>query len=525
MLTYSFSALMISEVLRRTTVAIETNNLNSLNGIAIFAIILTLISVILEYLTAIINQSLQNNCEEHLQILLLNKIFHLKKLKFQGIKTGEIITKTTQYIPNAITGTITTVFNGIVGIFAIIFGIIYMSLLDIKLMLCIVIFNVLFRMFTLTFDKKIKQTAKQGVSIKNRNSSFALDLLNNNIIVKVFEKYEFFQNKFFKNETEMMNNDVRSFGLQVGYSELQWMTKMIITIIILYGFGGWLVAKGQLQFSVIIALTTSSDYFTKGINTMITALNAKNSSVPLIEAITELLNEEDVEKETEKLQNTDDISISFEKVSFGFGDKIILDNVSFTINAGEWVEISGPNGQGKSTLLNLILGYYRPSSGKIKFGDQEVTNVSLYSINGNYSYIPQDPHILEGSASENLALTESFDNKKTDSIISGLNLDEVKNNKPSSFSQGEKQRLTIGRALYRIKRTPLVLGDEIFSNIDNTNKKEIVNIISDACKGKTIFFVCHDDMGLKFSKKLIVKDKKVLIQPYEVCSENVGVNA
>jgi ABC-type bacteriocin/lantibiotic exporter with double-glycine peptidase domain len=510
-LLFSLISLSSPEVLRMCTRVIETGQFGALPRIIWYALGTTFLFILLQYYTFVLEQKLMNSCEEHVQTLLLSKVFSLKKLRFMEISNGEVVAKITQNAVDATKGTIRTIYNTCEGIFVIMIGLIYMSMLSFKLMLCVVSFNIIFRMVTKVYDQKIRAASKKGVGIKNRNTSFVVDLLNSTLIVKIFSKYHYFQKRFTEYEEEAVKNEVKGFALQNSYDELLWLTKKLAEVIILYWFGGLLVSKGQIDFSIIIAFTVASDFFTKGISSLLWGISTKNSTIPKIDAITKFLEDSNTESGKEASPSKDKYPIRFENVSFGFGEKQILKNVSFTINPGEWVEIKGPNGEGKSTLLNLVLGFYRPDSGRIYFGEQDTTDIHIDSLSKQYGYISQSSNVVEGTINDNIALSAPKDENNCYEILESLNLSEVKERNPINLSQGEKQRLSIGRALYHMAERPIILGDEIFANIDKENQKSIVKVLEKACEGKTALFVCHEDMGIAFDKTIVVDNKTAYV--------------
>lgn len=508
----SILSLSSSEVLRMTIKAIEDNNFDILKYIVIFAILLSIFYIITDYNTRVLHQKIMNDWQTNIQTDLLGKVYQLKKQKFKNYSTGEIITKSITNTETAVNGTAFSMFNMVNGILGISVAVIYMGYYSPILMIMMVVWSVIFRIVSKKYDNQIKGRSKRNVSIENRNSSFIFELLNMTAIIKIFNKREFFKKQLINKEEESMDNRVKLFAWNFSYMELRWCVNKILELVILYGFGAWLISRGEASFSVIIALTLANDYFSKSMNFLQSGINEKNKTIPNIDTVISFLDETDIEDEKGKLDLKNELTIEFRDVSFSYGETSVLEGVSFTIKQGEWVQIKGPNGHGKSTLLNLLLGLYRPNSGKVLYGGEDTTTISLDNIAEHYSYISQNSHVLLGSVYDNITLRKQSELSSYDEIIKHLNLTKVKDSDCNKLSQGERQRLGIGRALYQIPNTPLVIGDEIFANIDKDNSKQIIKEISKACKGKTIFFVCHEEMGLPFDKTLIVENKQVSVE-------------
>ena len=182
-----------------------------------------------------------------------------------------------------------------------------------------------------------------------------------------------------------------------------------------------------------------------------------------------------------------------------------MQNVNFCIRPGEHVLITGPNGGGKSTLLNLLCGLYRPERGVIYYGSSDTTLIRLTSLSQNYAYISQEGHILERNLFENIALSDEYNEETVLQVLQQLNIGHIIHTAPTLVSQGEKQRINIGRALYRADSAAILVGDEIFSNVDKENAARIADALEQAFDGKTMIFVAHTDMPLKFDKVLTVE--------------------
>lgn len=209
--------------------------------------------------------------------------------------------------------------------------------------------------------------------------------------------------------------------------------------------------------------------------------------------------------------------------TYGKGNTLVraLDDVSFTINKGEFVAVIGASGSGKSTLLHILGGVDRPTSGKVLVGEQDV-----YKLNENdlaifrrrqvgliyqfYNLIP----IL--NVTENITLPILLDGKKVDTeylneIVNTLGLQDRVTHLPNELSGGEQQRVSIGRAL--MNRPDLLLADEPTGNLDTKNSKEIIELLklSNKLYNQTIIMITHDPNLAKEADRIItIQDGKII---------------
>ncbi len=208
---------------------------------------------------------------------------------------------------------------------------------------------------------------------------------------------------------------------------------------------------------------------------------------------------------------------------YGSGDTLVkaLDNVSFTVERGEFVAVVGASGSGKSTLLHILGGVDRPTSGKVYVEGEDIYKLNEESlavfrrrqvglIYQFYNLIP----IL--NVKENITLPILLDNKKVDEdylneLIETLDLDERINHLPNELSGGQQQRVSIARAL--MNHPSLLLADEPTGNLDSKSGQEIVELlkISNQKYNQTIIMITHDhNLALNASRIITIDDGKII---------------
>ncbi len=177
--------------------------------------------------------------------------------------------------------------------------------------------------------------------------------------------------------------------------------------------------------------------------------------------------------------------VEFENVSLAYGNRLILDNISFKINEGQIFGMLGPNGVGKSTIFNLITGLINPNKGKIKIASEDVTRLPIYLRTKKFrvGYVPQyGGYFNDLSLQDNLkAISEIvIDNKNSRSekinyLISRFQLDNLKDIKARFLSGGQKKKLVI--ALSLLSDPKVLLLDECFAALDVLTIKMLQEII------------------------------------------------
>lgn len=209
--------------------------------------------------------------------------------------------------------------------------------------------------------------------------------------------------------------------------------------------------------------------------------------------------------------------------TYGKGENKVnaVDNISFSINKGEFVAIVGASGSGKSTLLHLIGGVDRPTKGKVFIDGEDIFNLNddalaifrrrqvgiIYQF---YNLIP----IL--NVSENITLPCDLDGarpskEKLDELLKTLGLDKRRNHLPNQLSGGQQQRVSIGRAL--ITNPAIILADEPTGNLDSKASDEIISLLRLSNKkfNQTVIVITHDlEIAKEADRVITIEDGKII---------------
>ena len=208
--------------------------------------------------------------------------------------------------------------------------------------------------------------------------------------------------------------------------------------------------------------------------------------------------------------------------TYGKGETLVkaLDNVSFSVESGEFVAIIGPSGSGKSPLLHILGGVDTPTSGSVVINNQDISQLDetalaifrrrqIGLIYQFYNLIP----IL--TVEENLTLPLLLDGRKPakrqiDDLVKKLGLESRLNHLPNQLSGGQQQRVSIGRAL--VNNPALMLADEPTGNLDSENSKEIVSLLRHFNKqyNQTVIIITHDEkIALSADRIISIEDGKI----------------
>lgn len=193
-------------------------------------------------------------------------------------------------------------------------------------------------------------------------------------------------------------------------------------------------------------------------------------------------------------------ALRLENVCFSYaGGNEVLHNINVEIRKGEKAAVVGESGGGKSTLIDLICGIYRPGSGRIFIDDQELTMDNIKSWKSKIGYIPQSIYLFDGTVAENVSLGSKPENERIQRVLETANIWEFLSGKSGlntpvgeggiQLSGGQKQRIGIARALY--DDPDILILDEATSALDNETESRIMDEIYNIGKDKTLIIIAH----------------------------------
>lgn len=201
--------------------------------------------------------------------------------------------------------------------------------------------------------------------------------------------------------------------------------------------------------------------------------------------------------------------LSLEQVGFETGQKKILEEISFTVNKGEVVTISGPSGSGKSTLLKLIGSLITPTQGEILYKGKYLKTLDSLTYRKEVSYFFQNASLFDQTVRDNLIFPYEIRDLEVDesyikSYLEKVKIPESYYDKPiEELSGGEKQRIALVRNL--LFQPEVLLLDEVTSSLDSKNKAIIHSVIDDLNKedNVTVLMITHDETELADSNRIL----------------------
>ena len=212
--------------------------------------------------------------------------------------------------------------------------------------------------------------------------------------------------------------------------------------------------------------------------------------------------------------------IELKNINFSYQEKLVLSDISLTINKGEKIGIVGESGTGKSTLIDLIIGIHQPNQGEISVDGITLNNTNLQNWRSQIGYIPQQVYLFDGSIAENVCFGKMLDKSLLEKVLKQANIFDFLKTKQGintlvgeggiQLSGGQKQRIAIARAFY--SEPDVLVLDEATSALDEETEKRIMDEIYLATQNKTLIIIAHRVSTLKLCSKVYeIKNNSIKI--------------
>lgn len=290
--------------------------------------------------------------------------------------------------------------------------------------------------------------------------------------------------------------------------------------------GGWLAINGRLKIGDIQAFIQYVDQFNQPLVQVANIANILQSTAAAAERVFEFLDEPEEAVESNNLVKLSSVKgeVEFDNVVFGYKpDQTIIKGLSAHIKPGQRVAIVGPTGAGKTTLVNLLMRFYEINSGSIKIDGVDIRRMKRNDVRQMFGMVLQDTWLFNGTIRQNLMygnpkateeeMVKTAKEAHVDHFVRSLpgGYDMVLGEEAANISQGEKQLLTIARAM--LEKAPMLILDEATSSVDTRTEVLIQKAMDKLMQGKTSFVIAHRLSTIRDADLiLVVKDGNIIEQ-------------
>ena len=361
-----------------------------------------------------------------------------------------------------------------------------------------------------------KATSKAGES-SGKLAAFLSEIFKGSRMIRIYQ-----QEKEENKKAEEVIDDLVEKNIKIGSVLIRATPIMeILTGFMIAGFiifAGQLIASGELGINNFFSFLAAMMLAYQPIRSLATINMAAYQGAAAFKRISIIIDKKIDIKENSNLPNLilKNSNIKFNKVGFKYlsiNEKAV-ENISFEIRGNSMAAFVGHSGAGKSTIINLLPRFYDPQEGSIVIDDQNIKDISLFSLRKNISMVSQDVILFDDTIKNNIAYAkEDATEKEISKACKYAAADEFIEKLPNGYntiigengirlSGGQKQRLSIARAI--LKESPIILLDEATSSLDADSEEIVQNAINNLTKNKTTLVIAHRLSTIHNADKIFV---------------------
>lgn len=499
-------------------------NFNKLHTILVTLLILYIISAIFNYVQGVVVSKISAKYTMDLRRKVNRKMERLPLKYFDKKSHGEVLSlitndidKISQNLSNALTETVTCIV-ALLGMLIMMFSI------NVTMTLAIIIILPICMMLTIKIASKGQKYFTYRQEGLAKVDTKVEEMLRNHNIIKVFNSEDKILKDFNKENDSLANNTWKSTFIGGIMHPIMMLIGNLSYVVIAF-LGGLFVIQGKITVGNIQSFITYAKNFTNPIGNLASIMTELESMIAASERVEDyLLEEEEKKLENPVLLENVKGNITFDHVKFGYDEnKPIIKDFSAYVEKGKKIAIVGPTGSGKTTLVKLLMRFYDVNSGSILIDNINIQDVDRNELRKNIGMVLQDTWLYSDTIMENIRYGKL--DATDDEVIEASKEAQVHhfiqtlpnsynmqiNEETSNISEGQKQLLTIARAILRDPK--VLILDEATSSVDTRTEELIQKAMDSLMKGRTSFIIAHRLSTIKNADLILVlKDGDIIEQ-------------
>lgn len=469
-------------------------------------------------------------------LLLFKKILYAPMDFFDKMKKGEVISKLTndtKEISSFISNFFSTLIKDLILTVLIM---LCMFLISAKITTIVLLLLIIFFAINQKLNNKLEKLSMKIAENNDLQYSQITQILSSIVSIKCFCNEERVIDNY-KNTLDKMRKANKSRNILAIIIRNFGTLVIMVSLSFIYLLGCIDVLNGKMSVGNIISMGLYYQLIMSPLFEIVGCIIDINNIKPIFQRFNEIefLNTERRQGDSgsiNKLKYVNDIHL--EHVTFGYHHEVVLNDICLDTPAKGYIGIIGRSGEGKSTLMKLLMGFYDPNCGKISIGDVNVCKLGSNDLREKIAFVSQDIMLFPSSFLDNfMYVNKELTYQEIVNLCKKVNMHEkimstdqqyrTLISETSNISGGEKQRLGIAMAL--AKKSSIILLDEPTSALDPDNEKRIVQLLKELSKEKLVIVISHKEDTLKCSDKVYSLQKgkltEVILNHIMASSENI----
>lgn len=500
-------------------------DLTKIGRILIFVLGLYVISAVFTFVQHYIMSTISQKICYRMRKEISEKINRMPMKYFESRTYGEVLSRITNDV-DTLGMSLSQSINQIITSVTTMLGVLIMMISISPLLTLIALFILPISVFLITFVmKKSQRYFRSQQEYLGQINGQVEENFTGHLVIKAYNKEEEVIDDFNRTNDHLYDSAWKS----------QFISGMMQPIMMFVGnlgyaavalIGGILAIKGTIEIGDIQAFIQYVKNFTQPIQQIAQVANQVQSMAAAAERVFEFLNEEEEDQTVEHPANIEDVvgNVSFEHVNFGYKeDQTIIHDFSAEIKQGQKIAIVGPTGAGKTTMVKLLMRFYDVNSGAIKIDGHNIKDFNRRELRDAFGMVLQDTWLFKGTIMENIrygrldatdeeviaAAKAAYAHRFIETLPGGYDMEL--NEDASNVSQGQKQLLTIARAI--LADNKILILDEATSSVDTRTEARIQKAMDNLMKGRTSFIIAHRLSTIRDADLILVmKDGDIIEQ-------------
>ena len=524
------------KILGKATTALSEGLMNKIRGtgsidfqkigmILLFVLVLYLCSALFSFIQGWIMTGITQKVCYRLRKEISEKINRMPMKYFESRTYGEVLSRITNDVDTLGQGlnqSITTIITSVATLVGVL--IMMLSISPLMTLIALIILPISMGLIGLVMKKSQKFFRSQQEYLGHINGQVE-EVYGGHMVIKAFNREEATIEEFEKTNDILYDSAWKS----------QFLSGMMHPIMMFVGnlgyacvalTGGLLAIRGVITIGDIQAFIQYVKNFTQPIQQIAQVINMVQSMSAASERVFEFLGEEE---EVQIAEHPADIAqvtgeVSFEHVKFGYNpEQVIIHDFSAKVKPGQKIAIVGPTGAGKTTMVKLLMRFYDVNSGSIRLNDHDIRDFNRRELRDAFGMVLQDTWLFKGTIMENIRYgrLDATDEEVIAAAKAARAHHFIKtlpggyqmelNEDASNVSQGQKQLLTIARAI--LADNKILILDEATSSVDTRTEIEIQKAMDNLMKGRTSFVIAHRLSTIRDADLILVmKDGDIIEQ-------------
>ncbi|HGM1479415.1 TPA: ABC transporter ATP-binding protein [Clostridioides difficile] len=499
-------------------------NFSTMGGIVSILLGLYLISAVFIYIQQYIMSGVAQNLVLSMRKDLSDKLNKLPLKYYDSHKKGETLSIVTNDLEKVADSLQEGLMQLITAVVTVVGSIVMMISISVPLTIVSAITLLVSLGITVVIARKSQERFSENQKALGELNSNIEEIFTGQIVVKAFSKEKDTIRNF-----KILNQNLYNASRKAQFSS--YAISPIIRFINLIGYviiavvGGIFASTGAMTLGSIqafIQYVNQASEPTTEISYIVNMLQAAIASAERVFTVVDEV-EEIKDEESSKVISMPKGKVQFEHVKFGYSDDFILmKDININLNAGDKIAIVGPTGAGKTTLVNLLMRFYEIQGGRITIDGVNIKDLKRGELRTMFGMVLQDTWLFNGSIKENIAYSKSdatmdeivraAKSARVDHFIRTLpqGYDTILTEDASNLSQGQKQLLTIARAI--LSDPSVLILDEATSSVDTRTEVEIQKAMNNLMKGRTSFVIAHRLSTIRDADLILVMKEGTIIE-------------